>query len=131
VRIYKTKWWKKVFKRKPEPKGDAVKDIKSVIETLSEVENDVKPLLKTLEKLKELEKERNVAKSGIVQVNIETQTKLMDELLERYEFFQNDIDINGLRIKRTAKSLLGHARHHGLKDVVAEKKKDMKWQFDW
>ncbi len=66
--------------------------------------NDVKELLKQLKKLEELEKEYKVASSGIKQVNLETQAKILDKLLERYAFYQNDIDINGIRVKLIAKN---------------------------
>jgi hypothetical protein len=78
-----------------------------------------------------LEKEREVARPGIVHINLETQAEVLDKLLQRYEFFQNDADINGLRLRQIAQHFLNLAQKEGLKDLVKEKKRDLKWRFGW
>ena len=125
------KWWQRVFHKSAERKVDALNDIAAMKECLSELHMDVKAILKELTELEELEKERMVAKSGIVHVNLETQVRVFDILLERYEFFENDVDINGLRLKRIAGEYLKHAQRAGLTDLVAEKKENAKWHFLW
>ncbi|MEK6900767.1 MAG: hypothetical protein AABX37_00315, partial [Nanoarchaeota archaeon] len=100
-------------------------------ECLKDVTEEVRSLLPLLEELEELEKERQVAKSGVIKINLETQAKILDSVLEKYEFFQNDVDINGLRVKKIAKQVLKEARKEGLKELVAEKEKNMHWTFDW
>ncbi len=130
--LYEKRWWKKLFKpKKYERKEDTLKDIEAISEFLKDVNDDAKFLLHKLTKLRELEKERSVARKGIMQVNLEAQAELLDKILERYEFFQNDVDINGIRVKRISQQLLKHAKHEGMKELVGEKKKDMKWKFDW
>ena len=78
--------------RTPSKKVDVLSDIEAISEFLSEVQADTKELLSQLKKLKELEQEYHVATSGIVHVNLETQAKLLDKFLERYGFFQSDVD---------------------------------------
>ncbi|MBU0470504.1 MAG: hypothetical protein KKA62_00135 [Nanoarchaeota archaeon] len=130
--LYTKSWWKKLFgKTEKIKKIDILENINSVKDYLSDSSNDVKILLKELDKLKELEKEYEVAKSGIIQINLETQSKILDRILERYEFYQNDADINGIRIKQLATTFLERAEKNGLKDLVKQKKKDNGWLLNW
>ncbi len=124
-------WWSRVFPKEAEPKVEVLKDIQAIQESLREAPGETKMLLKELQKLEELEKERQVARESMIPVNLEAQAKILDTILQRYEFYQNDADIGGIRIKQIAREFLKKARHAGLKDLVNEKKKDMKWQFDW
>ncbi len=130
---YEKKWWKKLLGRGSEEakKIDTLSNIEAISEYLSESRNDVKVLLKELEKLEELEKEHQVAKPGIIHINLETQAKIIEQLLQRYEFYQNDVDVNGLRVKLIANEFLKRAEKAGLKDLVKEKKKDQKWLMKW
>jgi hypothetical protein len=127
MKLYQKKWWKTLFKEPINNKQDSVKDIQAVIEFLEEVNNDVKILLPDLKKLCNLEKERKVAASGVVHINIDTQAKLLDKILERYEFFQNDADITGIRIQKISEGLLENAKKKGMEDLVEEKNKT--WNF--
>ena len=110
---------------------DVVNDIEAIQECLKDVTEEVRSLLPLLEELEELEKERQVAKAGVIKINLETQAKILDSILEKYEFFQNDVDINGLRVKKIAKQVLKEAKKEGLKELVEEKEKKMHWTFDW
>lgn len=118
-------------KRETEKKVDTLKDIQAIIEFLQEIKDDAKPLLKDLQKLEELEREREVANEEVLLVNLETQAEVLEKILQRYEFLQDDADINGIRIKQVARELLHRAKRAGLNELVEEKKQDMKWQFDW
>lgn len=130
--LYHKKWWKKVFQKKESKiKVDVNKDINAVTDFITDLNDEKKIILKNLTKLQELEKEFKVANSGIIQINLETQAKLLDKILESYEFFQNDVDINGIRVKRIAKEFLKRATKVGLKDLVKEKKTDQRWSFQW
>lgn len=129
--IEQKKWWQKLFNKPSEPHIDSIKDIDAIIEFLKDLNNDTKLLTKNLEKLRELEKERLVARPGILHINIETQSKILDELLERYEFFENDTSINGIRLKHITNELLQHAKKIGLTDLIKTKKNDPRWQFQW
>jgi hypothetical protein len=130
--IADTKLWKKMFERKRESTHvDSLKDIEAIEDFLEDLNADVKVLLKEVRQLKELEEERRVAKSGVLHVNLETQAGVFDRLLERYGFFQEDVDINGLRLQRVAKMYLKQCQKMGLTDLVFEKKQDEKWKFHW
>jgi len=119
-------WWKKT-----ELHFNIVTDIDAIIECLQGLKDDVKKLLPELEKLQELVKEREVAAGGLIQVNLKTQAKVLDSILQQYEFFENDIDINGLRLKQIAQQFLQHAEKAGLKDLVKEKKQQAQWKMLW
>jgi len=128
----KKSWWRKHFGRKDhKQKVDIVKDLDAIIEYLQEVNYDVKNILPELKKLMELEKERKVASSEVTHINLDTQASVIDGLLEKYEFFQNDVDINGLRLKAIANQFLRNAKKHGMTDLVKEKKEDKRWKFFW
>jgi len=128
--LYEKEWWKKLFKGKErEKKVDAVNDIQAIKEFLQDVNSDAKILLKELDQLEELEKERQVARSGIIQINLETQEENFEKILERYEFLENDVGINGLRLRMIAKEWLKHAQKAGLKDLVKEKKQSVRWKY--
>jgi len=129
--ITEQKWWQKLFKKSPEPHIDSIKDIDAIVEFLKDSNNDTKILIKDLEKLRELEKERLVARTGIIHINIETQAKILDQLLKRYEFLENDTSINGIRLKYITNELLKQAKKNGLTDLVKKKKDDPHWQFQW
>jgi len=130
--LYEKKWWKKLFaKKQHQKKVDSVKDIGAIIDFLEVVKLEAEEILPELTKLNNLEKERQVARSGIRQINLETQAKILDKIIEKYEFFQNDVDINGLRVKMIARQFLKNAEKDGLKDLINEKKKNSKWKFLW
>lgn len=122
------KWW---AQKKEQKQRDVVNDVEAIIEFLGELKQDVKVLLPELEQLWELEKERKVAQPGLLQINLETQAEVLDKLLQRYEFFQNDIDINGLRMKQIAQEFLTKAQQAGLKDLVKECKEKPQWKLWW
>lgn len=125
------RWWNRIFPKGVEPTIDILKDIQAIQDSLKEAPRESKALLPELQKLEELERERQVARESVIPINLEAQAKILDNLLQRYEYYQNDVDINGIRVKQMAREFLKKAKLAGLKDLVNEKKKDMKWQFDW
>lgn len=137
--LYQKKWWKKLFRagkkeeKEQQEKGKIMplKNVQAIIEYLKEISVDSRRLIPDLQKLEELEKEREVATEGLLQVNLDAQAKLLDGILERYEFLQNDADINGIRVKQIASRLLEQAQQAGMHDLISEKKKDMRWKFNW
>ena len=129
MKLYQKKWWRNIFKASPRKKLDSEKDIQAVIEFLEEVKYDVNNLLPQLKQLWELEKERKVASSGIVHVNIDTQVKILDQVLERFEFFQSDVAITGIRVKHISENLVQEARRQGMKDLAIQKENDPRWKF--
>ncbi len=132
MKVYETGLWKKMFGSNKKPKiVDSLKDIQAIIEFLEHAQEDPKELLKDLQKLEELEKERKVASKKLMVVNLEAQEEVLDSIIQRYEFFQNDVDINGLRVKQIAGEFLCHASHEKMKKIVNDKKKDPRWRFQW
>jgi len=130
--LYTKAWWRKMFGANDQhSKVDILKDIDAIQESLQDVPSDVTFLQKELASLEELEKEYGVAKSGILQVNLQTQCSHIEKMLERYEAFQNDVDINGLRLKIIAQEFLHRAAKAGMKDVVKQKKKERLWTSHW
>lgn len=126
--LYEQEWWKKLWgKKKTQHKVDVLKDLQAVLEELQDLKEEVRPLVKQLQKLEELEKEYGVGNEEVRLINLETQAEVIEQLLQRYEFLQDDIDINGIRVKQVAKEFLKRAQQAGLKDLVAEKKQDRKW----
>jgi len=122
----------KLFGRRQQPKKvDVLSDIEAITEFLQDVQVDTKELLSQLKKLQELEKEYEVAASGILHVNLETQAKILDKLLERYGFFENDVDVNGLRVKSIASEFMKRAGKAGMQDLVRQKEKDKRWMMMW
>lgn len=129
--LYQQMWWKKLFgKKEAHSKVDIRKDLGAVLEEVQDLKDEVKPLIKLLQKLEELEKEYEVGNEDIRLVNLETQADIIDQILQRYEFIQDDIDINGIRLRYIGKEFLHRAQRAGLKDLVEEKKQDRKWRFE-
>ena len=127
--IYEQKWWKKLFSKPVRQKRvDIDNDIEAISECLNDLSDDQKFLIESLERLNDLEKEFHVAKSGIVQVNLETQAVLLEKIMERFDFLHNDIAINNLRLKKISQELLKRADKAGLKDLVREKKRSIIWK---
>ena len=125
-------WWKSTFgKKERRTKIDAVSDAQAIIDYLKELHTDVSFLVPELTKLKELEKERRVGTQDLSKINLGAQIQAIDKILERYEFFQTDIDINGLRIKKIASQLMHDAKKADMDDLVKSKQKDPKWKFLW
>ncbi|MEK6863520.1 MAG: hypothetical protein AABW53_02385 [Nanoarchaeota archaeon] len=126
------KWWNQLLgRRKPEKKVNVSADIDALVEFLADIPYDAKELLAKFKKLQELEKEYEMASSGILHINLETQAKLLDKLLEQYEFFENDVDVNGLRMKLIAREFLKRASKAGMSDLVRQKEKDKRWMMLW
>jgi len=127
--FYEKKWWKKMFPEAKQRKIDVLSDIEAVRQFLEESKQECSLLIKELDKLEELEKERGIAGTGIMQVNLEAQGEVLDKINERYQFFQTDAVINGSRVKIISEEFLKHAQKAGLKDLVKAKKKDPDWKF--
>ena len=128
--LQEKKWWKKMFKKdKPIKKVDMLTDLQAIKEFIAEAKTDLQVLQPFLEELEELEKERQVlSKENFLQANLQTQDEIIDKLLERYEFFQNDVDINAIRLKRVVAEYLKNLGQAELKELQHEKKR--KWKME-
>lgn len=130
--LYDQRWWKKLFRKKEELEiVDLIKDNKAIIDFLNEAGADINMLISHLQQLQELEKEFSIASKELKKTNLETQAEILDKILLRYQFFQTDVDINGLRVKKIATEFLKTAKETGLKELVEEKKKDTHWSLFW
>lgn len=126
--INEWKIWEKLgMIKKEEIEETKVKDdLDAVIGFLKEI--DVKELAHKLVMMKDMVREEGVVEEGLKADNSEKQIKLFDEVLSKYGFFENDADINGLRLRKIGRELLRKAKEAGMTELVKEKKKDMKWR---
>ncbi|MBT5740299.1 hypothetical protein HOI26_04315 [Candidatus Woesearchaeota archaeon] len=129
MKLYQASLWKKVFKpskkKKLESSSNQIHTIKEILEDLNKQTEQILPLLNTLI---ELEEERKVTRAGLQEINLKTQAKIMDQLLDKYSYIEDDIVINGIRLKHIASTLLEHAKKAELIELVQQRKK--KWQLD-
>ena len=122
------KIWKR-FRKDPyqeEKQTDLPGELKAVLEFLRDT--DLKEMIREMEKMKELAEEEGLVDGEIIEKNLREQIRLFDKILQRYDFFQNDADINGLRLKKAAGELLRKAEKHQMEELVKEKKKKLNWR---
>ena len=129
--FYEKKWWKNLFNKKKKEKVDILNDLEAILDFLPEIKHDVSFLNEEFEKLEELEKELEVGTEKVVKINLQTQAEIIEKLIQRYESFHNDVDINGLRLKKIATQFLKKADHADLKELVKEKKASQYWKLQW
>ena len=101
-------------------------DLKAVRSFLQET--DLEKLKKDLQEMQEIMRDGEVVDHGLKTRNIKKKIKLFEQVLQEYDFLQNDVDINGIRLRKIAQNLLKDAKKAGLKETVKEKKKDFKWR---
>lgn len=97
--IYKKTWWEKLRKKKSEQKVDILHDIEAIKEFLSDINLDSKKLIKQLDQIEEFEKERQVGRKEIKKIASQAEEKSLEEFSSQYNFFQNDVIVNGERVK--------------------------------
>ncbi|MBS3124096.1 hypothetical protein J4437_05695 [Candidatus Woesearchaeota archaeon] len=129
--LYEKKWWQNLFKKKEEKQEDVLHDVEAILEFLKDVPDESRSLIPLFKQLEDLESERQVASEHLAKINLETQSELLEKILDRYGALQNDADINGIRVKRIALEFLKKAKKVGLKDLVAEKEQESKWRLEW
>ncbi len=131
-RLYEMVWWQKLFKKKEHTiKADFLTNVSNAIDFLEDAPVEATAIIDLLKQLEELEKEREVSNEKLISINLQTQADLLDKLLDRYEYFQNDVDINGIRIKRIADQFLKNAKKAGLSELIENRKDDYRWTFNW
>ncbi|MBI2112258.1 hypothetical protein HYT52_01860 [Candidatus Woesearchaeota archaeon] len=129
MKFYEWRWWQRIFKKEEEKKkSETPENIEAIQDFLNEIPQSVKTIKELLKSLKELEYERQVATPSLARVNLEAQADIIEKLIDQYEFFQDDADINGIRVKRIAHEYLFQAKKIGLNKLVKEKKRDLKWR---
>lgn len=128
--INEWKIWRKWFPQ-PEEKTDIPTDLEAAYRFFSESERDRKQLAKDLSQSRVLWNEAKVVDENLRLENLKFQIELFDRIIQNYESFQNDVDINGLRVKKIATELLRRAEAAGLTDLVEQRKNDPRWQGRW
>jgi hypothetical protein len=90
-----------------------MEDIIAIVEFLKEIDN--KKLIQQLEELEELDEEYLVAKEDLKQINLKRQIEIINEIIKMYQYFQNDADINGIRLKTIVKEIKKRAKKEKIK----------------
>lgn len=120
-----------IVKPKEEKKVDINKDLKAIINFLSDVSYDSRRLLRLCRELQGLRREYRVLRDEeMKKKNIVQQVNLLDQILDLYHFFEDDAVINGKRIKNIAHLIKKAVEKTGNPKLV-EKTKDPDWTFDW
>lgn len=118
-------------KRKEEKHLEISKAVKEIIDFLKNSNNETQKIRLLLEEFDQLEKERKILTDHrLKKMNLVNQINLFDKILINYQLWETDASINGQRIKKIAKELIGLAKKEKLAEY--EKiRKDLKWTFDW
>ena len=112
--------------------ADADTDIGAIVQFLKDTHHDTGSLLKLFARLRELRKEAaQLTDEHARRGNLRAQIELFDELLLRYEGYDQDVEINGIRVKRIARQFIEEARDAKLYTLLDKIKKDPQWVFDW
>jgi DNA polymerase III delta prime subunit len=104
-----------------EQKFSAEKELNAVISSLTESGKDIIKLIRLCMKVKE-------SLGG----SAKEQLLAWDNFIRDYEFLEEDVDVNGERVKRITNALIEKAKSSSLSKEALEiyKKKDS-WSFDW
>ena len=112
--------------------ADVDTDVDAIVTYLQDVHYDVDELLKLFTQLQKLRDEAGVlTDERAVKENLRRQIELYDRLFLRYEYYDQDADINGIRVKNIAKQYLDDASRHKLYELSEKMKKESRWYFDW
>lgn len=107
-------------------------DMQAIENFLDEVSFHVRDLSHTLADLRKLSGEASLLTDPkALKVNMSKQISLFDHLLVRYQFYQQDTDINGIRVKRIARHYKEKAKDYKLYSLLEMMKKEDRWFFDW
>lgn len=104
-----------------EQKFSIEKEFDKVIDSLRESRTDLLKLLHLCNEMKE-----SLSKGT------KEQLFAWDRLVKDYEFFEEDVDVNGERAKKITKALIEKAKEEGIdKEKLEQFKKKESWSFDW
>jgi len=119
---------------KPLPKKEPVninRDSKAIIEFIINLKHDQARLLRLFKEFLELRLEyRALQDPEAKKKNFRHQVNIFDEIIQAYSFFQEDVDINGQRVKEIAKAIRKMAKKVGEKDLI-DRTNQLRWRFDW
>lgn len=120
-----------LFGKEKKEKVDIQKDLQAIGEFLADLDDERKRLFEDISKARELFQEAKVVDKKLLDKNLSHHIEVFDNIVKDYESFQNDVNINGIRVKNIAKDLLRRAKERGLLEVVKEKRKDSRWRGNW
>jgi DNA repair ATPase RecN len=115
-------FFKKPTKNTRDPEIDTIpqdfnidKDISAIIDFIRESTRDIKEIYKLSKQLQALrEKEKQMgdrhAPEPSLQHNVKEQIETFDKLLETYEFFDEDVEVNKQRMKFISRALKKHSQ---------------------
>ena len=100
------------------------------------IKDDLKAIISFLDESKEdTKKIRDLADNMLPFAKKEDLLNLIvrcDKLLELYEYFEADVDVNGERVKKIAKYLKEKAIKENLDETWTKRmNKEERWNFDW
>lgn len=108
-------WWRK---KQEVRETDLLHEIEAIKGFIRDVGIDLKQIFTFLEEFEELEKELTVGRSELAPTALEAQAASIIKLKESYEFFQNDVDVNGQRVKMIYEQFLRNAEKAGLNQLI-------------
>jgi 5'-deoxynucleotidase YfbR-like HD superfamily hydrolase len=112
--------------------ADVDTDIDAVVRYLNDTHYDVEELLKLFKHLVVLRNDfKIITDESAKKENLKKQIELYDELLVRYEYYDHDVEINGIRVKKIAKQFLRQAKSNKLYSLYDKIRKEPRWFFDW
>lgn len=130
-------WQKLGLVKSKQEKIDIDKDIDAVSLFLKDalpVAKLLKVQLGKMQKLRAQEKKLNKAKAhkDKLKKNLLDQLRVYDTILQNYEFFELDTDINGERVKKIAHQLSKRAQEDKIdKKILSKITKSERWSFNW
>ncbi|MBI4153315.1 hypothetical protein HY497_02230 [Candidatus Woesearchaeota archaeon] len=111
---------------------DVDKDIDALVMYLGDVHYDVEELLKLFARLVKLRKEAKVlSDEEALKENMRRQIELYDRLLLRYEEYDEDAIVNGIRVKNIATEYVEEAKKNRFYAALEKMRNESRWYFDW
>ncbi len=111
---------------------DLDKDLQAIIDFLRESVSDIKAVYVLCKKMQQLrEKEKHLvegkAPQPSLQYNTKEQIEVFDKLLEAYDFFDEDVEVNKQRVKFIAKTLKQLAKDRNVNPELLRSLEKREW----
>lgn len=107
-------------------------DIEALLMYLKDVHYDVDELLKLFARLVKLRKDMKLlSDEDARKENLRRQIELYDRLLLRYEEYDDDAIVNGIRVKNIAKKYVEEAKKNKFYAALEKMRNESRWYFDW
>ena len=111
---------------------DLDKDLQAILDFLKESVQDIKTVYVLCKKMQQLrEKEKHLvegrAPQPSLQYNTKEQLEVFDKLLEAYDFFDEDVEVNKQRVKFIAKTLKKIAAERNVDSELLKSLQKREW----